>query len=307
MPELPELDALARHLHARGAGRTVAAVEVRSVAVLKTADPPPGALEGRRIEAVVRRGKHLCIHVPPLWLVLHLARAGWVRVTEAAPTGAPAGAPTDPATGAPPGARAGARRPGRSPLALRLALDDGGAFELTEAGTQKRAAAWVVHDPAEVPQLAALGADPLAADFTPERLAAVLAGAGRAQLKGVLTDQRLIAGVGNAYSDEALHAARLSPFKPAASLSPEEVARLHAALVGVLTEAVRRAEGTGPEGLKREKKAGLRVHGRDGEPCPACGDTIRSVHFADSSLQYCPRCQTGGRPLADRRLSRLLK
>lgn len=285
MPELPEVEALARHLDARCAGRTVAGVQVVAVAVLKTADPPVGALEGRRVQAVRRRGKHLVVHLPPLWLVLHLARAGWVRVSE----------------------RARPVRPGRGPLALRLVLDDGAAVEVTEAGTQKRAAAWVVEDPAEVPGVARMGDDPLAPDFTVERFGEILAGAGRAHLKGVLTDQRLIAGVGNAYSDEALHAARLSPFKPAASLRPEEVARLHAALVGVLAEAVARAEGVAASGLKREKKAGLRVHGRHGEPCPACGDTIRSVFFADRSLQYCPTCQTGGRPLADRRLSRLLK
>lgn len=296
MPELPELEVLARHLHARGVGRTVTGVQVRSVAVLKTADPPPDALEGRRIAEVSRRGKYLCLHVPPLWLVLHLGRAGWVRVAEGAP-----GRPGDP------GAGAGGLRPGRSPLALRLVLDDGTAFALTEAGTEKRAGAWVVRDPAAVAALGALGTDPLSADFTAARLGAILAGAGRARLKGVLTDQRRVAGLGNAYSDEALHAARLSPFKPAGSLDPEEVARLHAAIVGVLTDAVRRAEGAGAAGLKREKKAGLRVHGRQGEPCPVCGDTIRSVFFAESSLQYCPRCQTGGRRLADRRLSRLLK
>lgn len=294
MPELPEVDVLARYLHERAAGQAVTAVQVRSVAVLKSADPPVDALVGRRIEAVDRRGKYLCVHLPPLWLVLHLARAGWVRMT--------ARAQQQPGDAGP-----RALRPGRSPLALRLWLDDGCAVEVTEAGRQKRAAAWVVRDPAEVPPVAALGADPLAADFTRERLGAILAEAGRARLKGVLTDQRRIAGVGNAYSDEVLHAARLSPFTPAGALSPEGLARLHDALVGVLTEAVRRAEDIGPQGLKREKKAGLRVHGRSGEPCPACGDTIRSVFFADSSLQYCPRCQTGGRPLADRRLSRLLR
>jgi formamidopyrimidine-DNA glycosylase len=113
--------------------------------------------------------------------------------------------------------------------------------------------------------------------------------------------------VGNAYSDEILHAARMSPFKPTASLTRDEVERLYQALRGTLTEAVERARGVAAGRLKAEKKSGLRVHGRTGEPCPVCGDTVREVSFSDSSLQYCPTCQTGGKPLADRRLSRLLK
>jgi formamidopyrimidine-DNA glycosylase len=287
VPELPEVEALARLLGARLAGRTVVGVHVASVAALKTVDPPVDALVGRRFGGAGRKGKHLVLAFPPLWLVLHLARAGWVQVVEHE------------------GPERGRR--GRGPLAIRLSFDDGGALRVTEAGTEKRLAAWVVHDPAEVPRVAALGPDPLDPTFTPGRLGSILAGAGRARLEGVLTDQRLVAGVGNAYADEVLHATRLSPFKPAASLTGEEVARLHAALVGVLTRAVARAEGVAASGLERVKRAGLEVHGRDGEPCPACGDTIRSVWFADRSLQYCPRCQTGGRVLADRRRSRLLK
>jgi formamidopyrimidine-DNA glycosylase len=138
-------------------------------------------------------------------------------------------------------------------------------------------------------------------------LTAILAAHGRQQLKGVLRDQSVVAGIGNAYSDEILHAARMSPFKPAGGLSPEEVLRLHAALRETLTDAVSRSAGLATADLKAEKKSGLRVHGRTGLPCPVCGDTVREVSFADSSLQYCPTCQTGGKPLADRRLSRLLK
>ncbi|MYR18151.1 zinc finger domain-containing protein, partial [Streptomyces sp. SID6137] len=177
---------------------------------------------------------------------------------------------------------------------------------LTEAGTQKRLAVYVVRDPAQVPGIARLGPDPLAADFDEARFAALLTGE-RRQLKGALRDQSLIAGVGNAYSDEILHAAKMSPFKLAASLTPEETHHLYDALRGTLTQAVERSRGVAAGRLKSEKKSGLRVHGRTGEPCPVCGDTIREVSFSDSSLQYCPTCQTGGKPLADRRLSRLLK
>ncbi|MGZ4664869.1 MAG: zinc finger domain-containing protein, partial [Frankiaceae bacterium] len=140
-----------------------------------------------------------------------------------------------------------------------------------------------------------------------DRFAELLAGAGRAQVKGVLTDQSVLAGVGNAYSDEVLWVARLSPFKPAANLTAEEVGRLHEALVTTLTDAVSRSAGLASGEVKAEKKEGLSVHARAGLPCPRCGDTIREVSFADKSLQYCPTCQTGGKPLADRRLSKLLK
>ena len=127
------------------------------------------------------------------------------------------------------------------------------------------------------------------------------------QIKGVLRDQRIIAGIGNAYSDEVLHAARMSPFKVASSLTPEQVMVLYDAIAMTLTDASKRAAGVAAGDLKAEKKTGLRVHGKAGQPCPVCGGTIREVSFADSALQYCPTCQTGGKPLADRRLSRLLK
>jgi len=126
-------------------------------------------------------------------------------------------------------------------------------------------------------------------------------------LKRSLTDPRLFTGIGNAYSDEILHAARLSPFTLTGSLGAEEVARLHAAMGEVLAEAVAGAAGRPAAELKDAKRAGMRVHGRTGQPCPVCGETVREVSFADSSLQYCPRCQTGGKVLADRRMSRLLR
>jgi formamidopyrimidine-DNA glycosylase len=291
VPELPEVEALAAFLGERLTGRTVRRAEPVAFSVLKTFDPPVDTLAGRTVTGVGRHGKFLDIDMDGVHLVVHLARAGWVVWREEAPR-----------------ARA---RPGKGPLALRVVLsgrdrEGDAALDLTEAGTQKRLAAYVVSDPGAVPGVARLGIDPLEPAFTSEALAG-LVGPRRAQIKGVLTDQALIAGVGNAYSDEALHRAGLSPFRSASNLVPEEIERLHHSLVELLSDAVERARGLPASGLKDGKRAGMRVHGRDGLPCPVCGDSVRSVSFADRSLQYCPTCQTGGKPLADRRLSRLLK
>lgn len=286
MPELPEVEALREYLDEHLTGRVVERVLPLAVSVLKTYDPPLTALEGQPAGAVTRHGKFLDLRIGELHLVTHLARAGWLRWQESLPAQPP--------------------RPGKGPLALRVVLEGGDGFDLTEAGTQKRLAVYVVHDPQEVPGIARLGPDPLAEDFDRDAFAALLAGE-RRQIKGVLRDQSVIAGIGNAYSDEILHAARVSPFKLASSFDEEQVAQLHAAVRDTLREAVVRAHGVAAGKLKAEKKSGLRVHGRAGEACPVCGDTIRSVSFADSSLEYCPTCQTGGKPLADRRLSRLLK
>jgi formamidopyrimidine-DNA glycosylase len=283
VPELPEVESLARFLAERVIGRTVTRAELGSLSALKTYQPPLSALVGGTVTATGRRGKYLTMTVGDVVLVAHLARGGWVQWREAlTPSRA---------------------KPGRGPLALRLGFDDGSGFDVTEQGTEKRLALWVVRDPSEVERVAGLGPDALDPAF---ELAPLLKGR-RAQLKGVLTDQTIIAGIGNAYSDEALHVAKLSPFKMADSLKPDEVARLQDAIVSVLTDAVARSSGLPAAGLKAEKKSGMRVHGRAGEPCPECGDTVREVSFASTSLQYCPTCQTGGKPLADRRLSRLLK
>jgi len=286
VPELPEVHALAADLAARLAGRTVDRLELVSFAALKTFDPPLAALHGMPVVGVTRRGKYLDIAAGELHLVIHLARAGWIRWRDAAPTG-PA-------------------RPGRGPLAARLVLDDGSGFDITEAGTKKSLAIHLVRDPLDIERVATLGPDPLDPAFTVDVLAGILAARGRAQIKGVLRSQSIIAGIGNAYSDEILHAAKMSPFKPAA-MTAEEVARLFGAIQDTLRAAIAREEGLAASELKREKKTNLQVHGRAGEACPVCGDTIRQVRFADSSLEYCPTCQTGGKPLADRVLSRLLK
>ena len=195
----------------------------------------------------------------------------------------------------------------KSTLALRVVLDDQAGLDITEAGTRKSLAAYVVRDPQDVPGIARLGPDPLTDDFTVERFRAILEAEGRKQLKGVLRYQSTIAGIGNAYSDEILHAAKMSPFKPANSLTDDELQILYDALRTTLGDAVERSRGLHASELKGEKKSNLAVHGRTGEKCPVCGDIVREVSFADSSLQYCPTCQTGGKPLADRRMSKLLK
>ncbi len=287
MPELPEVEALVEFLRERAVGRVVARVDIAAISVLKTYDPPVTALSGLTVVAVSRRGKFLDLDVDGLHLVIHLARAGWLRWKDEQPS-APA-------------------RPGKSPLALRVHLDDGSGFDLTEQGTRKGLAVYVVRDPADIPGVARLGPDPLAPGFDEASLDAIISAHPRTQLKGMLREQSVIAGIGNAYSDEVLHVARLSPFKLAGTLDPAQRRILFDAIVETLRDAVDRSRGLAAADLKGEKKSGLRVHARTGLPCPVCGDLVREVSFADSSLQYCATCQTGGKPLADRRMSKLLK
>ncbi len=276
MPELPEVHALVADLGARLIGRAVARVDVVSFAALKTYDPPLSAATGV-VSAVARHGKFLDLSIGDIHLVMHLARAGWVRWRDGAP--------------------ATSRY-----LAARVVLDDGSGLDVTEAGTKKSLAIWVVRSPSDVPGIARLGPDPFS--LTAESFAELLTAQRRAQIKGVLRNQTVIAGIGNAYSDEILHAARMSPFTPATSV---DAAVLFAAMQSTLRAAIDRSEGLAAAELKHEKKSNLQVHGRTGLPCPVCGDTVRQVIYSDSTFQYCPTCQTGGKPLADRVLSRLLK
>jgi formamidopyrimidine-DNA glycosylase len=288
MPELPEVEALAHDLAKRLDGRAIVRVDIANFSCLKTYDPPITALCGGMVDGVSRHGKFLDLDVSGTHLILHLALAGWVRWKDEVP-------------------KLPAKPNSKSPLAARVILDDGSGLDITEAGTRKSLALYVVRDPMDVAGIARLGPDPLVGDFTTEVLAAILAEAGRAQIKGVLRHQGTIAGIGNAYSDEILHAAKMSPFKPANSLTPDEVEWLHSTIRTVLSDAVARADGLPASQLKGEKKSNMAVHGRTGEKCPVCGDTVREVSFADRSLQYCATCQTGGKPLADRRMSKLLK
>jgi len=294
VPELPEVEALAGFLRERAAGRAVLRTDVASFSAVKTFDPPLSALNGRLVSGASRYGKFLSLDVGDgpdrLHLITHLSRAGWLQWREQL-------------SPAPP-------KPGRGPLAFRLHLapefDSGptAGFDLTEAGTQKRLAIYLVTDPQQVPGIAALGPDALS--LSRDQLAELLADE-RAQLKRAITHQSLIAGIGNAYSDEILHTARLSPFKMADRLADDELVRLYDAMRATLTDALERQVGQKAATLKGEKRSGLQVHARTGLPCPVCGDTVREVSFADTSLQYCPTCQTGGKPLADRRLSKLLR
>jgi len=294
VPELPEVEALAAFLRERAVGRIVARSDVAAFSAVKTFDPPLTALNGLTVTGAQRFGKFLDLEIDGLHLVSHLSRGGWLQWREKLPAAPP--------------------KPGRGPLAFRLHLapspdsdepaDENAGFDLTEAGTQKRLAVYLVRDPLEVPGIARLGPDALRvelADF------ARLLAENRAQLKGVLTTQSVIAGIGNAYSDEILHAAHLSPFAIASRLTEAQVSTLYTAMRDTLTDAVQRSVGQRAATLKAEKRSGLAVHARTGLPCPVCGDTVREVSFADKSLQYCPTCQTGGRNLADRRLSRLVK
>ena len=287
MPELPEVEALADHLRRHAVGLTIGRVDVSALSVLKTFDPPTIALHGREVTGANRWAKYLGLQAGDLHLITHLSRAGWMRWSDQL-----AAAPL---------------KPGKGPIALRVHLGTPGAapgFDLTEAGTQKRLAVWLVDDPTKVPGIAALGPDAL--ELSPDGLAEVLTAQG-GRIKTVITDQKVIAGIGNAYSDEILHAAKLSPFATANKLTDAQLAALHDAMISVLTDAVSRSVGQQAATLKGEKRSGLRVHARTGLPCPVCGDTVREVSFADKSFQYCPTCQTGGKVLADRRLSRLLK
>jgi formamidopyrimidine-DNA glycosylase len=284
---MPEVDALVADLRQRTAGAVVAEIEQASISVLKTFDPPLSAFAGLEVTGVERHGKFIDLEVDGMHLVVHLARAGWLRWSDKL---------SDKKL-----------RLGNGPLAMRVRLDTGTGprvgFDLTEAGTHKGLAVYAVRDPQDVPGIAALGPDPLAEGF---ELAPLLEGR-RMQIKRLLRDQKVVAGIGNAYSDEILHAAKMSPFAIAADLDDEQVTRLEGAIRDVLGEALAEAHGKPASELKDDKRSRMRVHGRTGEACPVCGDTVAQVVFADSSLQYCPTCQTGGKPLKDRSTSKFLK
>ncbi|MFE3191936.1 Fpg/Nei family DNA glycosylase [Nocardia sp. NPDC059240] len=288
MPELPEIVALEQFLAEHAVGAVVGRVDVAALSVLKTFDPPATALQGRDVTGVGHWGKHLGMDCDGLWLITHLSRGGWLRWIDE-----PGAAPP---------------KPGKGPLALRVHFftPEGAtpAFDLTEAGTKKRLAVWVTADPLSIPSIARLGPDALAVS-EPE-FGEILQSTSQ-RLKNALTDQTLLAGIGNAYSDEILHTAKLSPFANSGTLDAVQLARLYSAMRATLSDAVQRSVGQDAARLKGEKRSGFQVHARTGLPCPVCGDTVREVSYADKSFQYCATCQTGGKILADRRMSRLLK
>ncbi|GAA1002075.1 Fpg/Nei family DNA glycosylase [Nocardiopsis tropica] len=290
MPELPEIAAIAQYVAEKAVGTQIRRVDVAALSVLKTFAPGPHDLVGATVTGTDRIGKYFVLWTEKngdrVALVTHLSRAGWLRWSDKlSPT------PLKPG--------------GKSPIALRVHVGpEGEGFDLTEAGTQKRLAVWIVRDPSEIEMVATLGRDALA--VSREDFGAILAGS-RAQLKTLLRDQRTIAGIGNAYSDEILHTAKLSPFAIAKSLDEAQVDALYAAMHAELDDAVARSVGQHVATLKAEKRSGMKVHGRTGSPCPVCGDTVREVSYADRNFQYCATCQTGGKILADRRMSKLLK
>ena len=297
MPELPEVDALVLNLRRDVVGRVIERVDIASIAALKTFDPPVEVLNGASVDDVRRIGKHIDIVTTApdgsQWhVVIHLARAGWLKLRESV-------------DGAPP--KGSAASLSRGPVAVRLAFTDGSSIVVTDAAKQKKVAVHVVVDPQLVPLVARLGIDPLKPAFDVAALGAVLDGQPRKQIKGLLRDQSSIAGIGNAYSDEILHAAGLSPFAPAGSLNADTRERLHATIIGTLTTAMAAAHQLSYTDLKDGKRQGMNVHGRTGQPCPVCGDVVREVSFSDSSLQYCATCQTDGKPLKDRSTSKFLK
>lgn len=302
MPEMPEVESLARWLSTRTAGLVIERADLLAISALKTFDPSLADIKGRRVVGWSRRGKYLIAETDPaggsdgepIFLCIHLARAGWIKWQDDLAFSA----------SVKPGAKP---KLTKGPQALRVVFDDGSGFTATEAGTDKRLSVHVVRNPDDVEKIRTLGIEPLTDAFTVAAFSEILAGQGRSQIKGVLTEQGIIAGVGNAYSDEALHMAKLSPFKPSSGLNDDERTRLHDAIISVLTTAIERSAGKPASELKDAKRSGMAVHARTGQPCPVCGDTVREVAFATKSLQYCPTCQTGGQPLADRRLSRLLK
>ncbi|MEV0548261.1 Fpg/Nei family DNA glycosylase [Nocardia salmonicida] len=289
MPELPEIEALAQFLRDHAVGAVVGRVDVAALSAVKTFDPPVTALSGRDVTGAGRWGKFLGMDCGGLWLITHLSRGGWLRWIDE-PN------PLPPKPG------------GKSPLALRVHFftPEGAtpAIDLTEAGTKKRLAVYVVEDPELVPGIARLGPDALG--LTEDEFAALLKSTSQ-RIKTAIVDQTLIAGIGNAYSDEILHTAKISPFANTKTMSADKVAQLYTAMRTVLLDAVDRSVGQDAARLKGEKRSGMRVHARTGQPCPVCGDTVREVSYAERSFQYCATCQTGGKVLADRRMSRLLK
>ena len=275
MPELPEVEAWVRELDPLVSAAPVERAGPAHVATLKTVDPPLAALEGRRLEGARRRGKNLLFPTDDGELVLrvHLMSAGRIRYL----------AP-------------GAKGP-KTPM-FRLRFAGGGELVLTEAGKKKRAGVWLVTPDQLDADLAHLGPDALELDTA---IMAEILDRERRQLHPLLRDQRAIAGIGRAHANEILLRARLSPFKASTELTPEEVDTLARAIHDDLERALElRLRGKGDHDV-------YRVHDRLGEPCPQCGTPIARVDFEEHTIYYCPSCQTGGRLLKDRRLSRLLR
>jgi formamidopyrimidine-DNA glycosylase len=283
MPELPDITVYLDALERRTLGHVLEAVLIADVFVLRTAIPPVSSLEGRRVTALRRVGKRIAFELEGgMWLVIHLMIAG--RLQWAEPGG----------------------KPNRRNVIASFRFDSG-MLTLSEAGTKRRASLHVLADRAALAQHDPGGIDVMAC--TREEFAAALK-RGNHTLKRALTDPHLFSGIGNAYSDEILHAARLSPVALTQKLSGEEIERLFVATREELRrwiERLRRETGTGFPDKVTAFRPDMAVHGKFGQPCPVCGTSVQRIVYAENEVNYCPRCQTGGKLLADRSLSRLLK
>lgn len=270
MPESPEVQAVVEQIGDRLAGRALTAVDVLEFRVVKTRPRPPESLIGSDLTGARRFGKYLDLVFGEQHLVISLGRHGWARWAG--------------------DATAVEQLP---PALAILDFDDGTRLELTDAGGWVSLGAWVVDDPLDVSGIAALGPDPADSGYSRGNFDGAFAGR-RKQLKAVLEEQKSIAGIGNAYSDEILFAARLNPIAHASALDEAELERLFEQTVGVIRGAIDARRGIPMSELKAAKTAAMLVHGRAGEPCPGCDDTIRDFAFAGTTAQYCPQCQTGG-------------
>lgn len=283
MPELPDITVYLEALESRVVGQALEKIRIANVFVLRTAIPPVSTLEGRKIVALRRLGKRIVLGFEgDRWLVIHLMIAGRLQWSDDT---------TKPA----------ARN------ALATFFFEHGALTLTEAGTKRRASLHVVAEAAGLAAHERAGLEVLAS--TAAEFGAALTRENHT-LKRALTDPQLFSGIGNAYSDEILHAAKLSPVTLTSRLSAEEIARLHvatSAVLGAWTERLRREAGGKFSAKVTAFHAEMAVHGKFGRPCPVCGTTVQRIRYAENEVNYCPRCQTGGKVLADRSLSRLLK
>lgn len=301
MPELPDITVYVEALEARVIGQVLERVRLLDIFVLRTALPPIDALVGRRVTALRRIGKRIAFGFDDgKWLVLHLMVAGRLQWTEGALAG-PAQVKVNPSMGS------GRKKENETVRnALAHLVFSNGVLTLTEAGTKHRASLHVVADEARLAAHARGGLDVFAA--TPKDFAERLQSENHT-LKRALTDPRLFDGIGNAYSDEILHAAKLSPVTLTSKLEAKEIARLHAATKRTLREWTERlrdeSAGKFPEKVTAFRPE-MAVHGKFGEPCPVCGTSVQRIRYAENEVNYCPRCQTGGKLLADRSLSRLL-
>lgn len=283
MPELPDIAAYVTALEPRIIGKRLEHARVASVSLLRTVDPPIASVEGRTVRELRRIGKRIAIGVDDdLWLVLHLMIAGRLQWRPPA-----------------------AKLAGRRDLA-KLDFPDG-TLVITEAGTKRRASMHVLHGQEALRAIDPGGIDVFACDLDAFRRALTVE---NRTLKRALTDPRIVSGIGNAYSDEILHAAKLSPITLTHKLAPHEAERLFAATRATMQVWIDRlnaeANGGFPERVTAFRKD-MAVHGRFGEPCPQCGEPVQRIRYADNETNYCARCQTGGTLLADRSLSRLLK